>query len=110
MILEALARQVVIQLELKRTSTQLADALDKIRLEEELIPICLYCKGIRNDKGDWSTVEKFIKQFSNVEFTHGVCNQCMWQHFPDVARVLLAEADQNSPQDDHKSLDIILFG
>jgi len=106
--LEALARQVVIQLELKRTSTQLADALDKIRLIEGLIPICSYCKGIRNDKGYWSTVEKFIKQFSNAEFSHGVCDQCMRQHFPEVARVLLAEADQNSPQDDHESSDKLL--
>jgi len=99
--LEALARQVVNQMELRRTSEQLADALNKIRLMEGLIPICSYCKGIRNDKGYWSTVEKFIKQFSNVEFSHGVCDRCMRQHFPDVAKVLLAEADQNSPQDDH---------
>jgi GAF domain-containing protein len=49
--LEALARQVVIQLELKRISAQLADALDMIKLMEGLIPICSYCKGIRNDKG-----------------------------------------------------------
>jgi hypothetical protein len=108
--LEALARQVVIQLELKRTSTQLADALDKIRLMEGLIPICSYCKGIRNDRGYWSTVEKFIKQFSNVEFSHGVCDRCMRQHFPDVAQVLLADADQNSPQDDDYGLSDKLLG
>jgi GAF domain-containing protein len=106
--LEALARQVVMQLELRRTSAQLADALDKIKLMEGLIPICSYCKGIRNDKGFWSTVEKFIKHYSNVEFSHGVCDRCMQQHFPDVAQVLLAEANQDSPNDKHDPLDELL--
>ena len=107
-ILEALARQVVIQLEFKRTSAQLAEALDKVKLMEGLIPICSYCKGIRNDAGYWSTVEKFIKQFSNVEFSHGVCDRCMQQHFPEVARVLLPEADHNSPPDGSESSNELL--
>ena len=90
---------MVTQLELQRVSAQLADALDKIKLMEGLIPICSYCKGIRNDDGYWSTVEKFINYFSDVEFTHGVCDRCMQQHFPDVAKVLLkedTEYDMNS--------------
>jgi GAF domain-containing protein len=106
--LEALARQVVMQLELKRTSARLANALDKIKLMEGLIPICSYCKGIRNDKGYWSTVEKFIKRYSNVEFSHGVCDSCMRQHFPDVARVLLAETEQDSQHHDHDSSEELL--
>jgi GAF domain-containing protein len=97
--LKSLARQVVTQLELQRVSAQLADALERIKIMEGLIPICSYCKGIRNDDGYWSTVEKFINYFSDVEFTHGVCDRCMQQHFPDVAKVLLkeeAEYDMNS--------------
>ena len=91
--LEALARQVVTQLELRRVSSQLADALDKIEIMEGLIPICSYCKGIRNDQGYWSTVEKFIQQHSDVEFTHGVCDRCMQIHFPKVAEVLLPQTN-----------------
>ncbi|XGV94601.1 MAG: GAF domain-containing protein [Leptolyngbya sp. BL-A-14] len=91
--LEALARQVVVQLELQRVSAQLATALAKIELMAGLVPICSYCKGIRDDEGYWSSVEKFIEQYSDVEFTHGVCNTCMRQHFPEVADVLLTEDD-----------------
>ena len=91
--LEALARQVVTQLELRRVSSQLADALEKIEIMGGLIPICSYCKGIRNDQGYWSTVEKFIQQYSDVEFTHGVCDRCMQIHFPQVAEVLLDQTD-----------------
>ncbi|WP_107668528.1 GAF domain-containing protein [Cyanothece sp. BG0011] len=93
--LNALARQVMMQLELRRVSSQLATALDKIKVMEGLIPICSYCKGIRNDQGYWSTVETFIEQHSDVEFTHGICNECMKVHFPDVAEVLLKENDDS---------------
>ncbi|MCP9887483.1 GAF domain-containing protein [Cyanobium sp. ATX 6A2] len=82
--LEALARQVVLQLELKRVSDQLAGALERINVMEELIPICSYCKGIRNDQGYWQSVEAFIKSHDNVEFSHGVCNTCMEKYFPEV--------------------------
>lgn len=92
--LEALARQVVTQLEFRRVASNLANALNKLELLEGLVPICSYCKGIRNDQGYWSTVEKFIQQHSEVEFTHGVCNDCIRQHFPEVAEVLL-----ESPED-----------
>lgn len=97
--LEALARQVVVQIELRRISTQLADSLERIRLMEGLIPICSYCKGIRNDQGYWSTIEKFIEQHSDVSFTHGVCNDCMQQHFPEVAEILLGEEAATSAED-----------
>lgn len=106
--LEALARQVVMQLELRRTSAQLADALDKIELMEGLIPICSYCKGIRNDKGYWSTVEKYIKRHFNVEFSHGVCDSCMQHFFPEVAQVLLAGADSDILHDEDSSSDELL--
>jgi GAF domain-containing protein len=82
--LQALARQVVLQLELRRISTELALALEKIDLMEQLIPICSYCKGIRNDRGYWQSVEKFIQSYADVEFSHGVCDNCMREHFPEV--------------------------
>ena len=107
--LEALARQVVMQLELRRVSSQLAKALETIKRMEGLIPICSYCKGIRDDQGYWSSVEKFIEQFSDVEFTHGVCNSCMRRHFPEVADVLLTESDaKNNTENGLASQDELL--
>ncbi|MGB3200033.1 MAG: GAF domain-containing protein [Nodosilinea sp.] len=93
--LEALARQVVVQLELQRVSSQLAETLEKLEIMAGLIPICSYCKGIRDDQGYWSTVEAFIQQHSEVGFTHGVCNECMKRHFPEVANVLLSDQESN---------------
>lgn len=97
--LKALARQVVMQLELSRISAQLADALEKIELMEGLMPICSHCKGIRNDQGYWLTVEEYLKQYSNVEFSHGICDSCIQKYFPDIAQVILAKTEQNSQDD-----------
>ena len=97
--LEALARQVVVQIELKRVSAQLAEALEKVDVMAGLIPICSYCKGIRNDRGYWSTVEDFIVQRSDVEFTHGVCDRCMHEHFPEAAEVWLSQTNTQAPGD-----------
>jgi len=41
-----------------------------------LIPICAHCKKIRDDKGYWNRVEKFIESHSEAEFTHDICPEC----------------------------------
>lgn len=93
--LEGIGRQVVTQLELRLVSARLAQALEKINLIEELIPICSYCKAIRNDAGYWSSVEAFIKQHADVAFTHGVCESCIEKHFPEVAEAMRQEDAYN---------------
>jgi hypothetical protein len=86
----------VTQLELRLVSARLAQALEKINLIEELIPICSYCKAIRNDTGYWSSVGAFIKQHADVAFTHGVCESCIEKHFPVVAQAIRKQ-DAYSP-------------
>jgi GAF domain-containing protein len=100
--LEVLTRQVVLQLELKRVSDQLAGALQRIDVMEQLIPICSYCKGIRNDQGYWQTVEAFIKSHDNVEFSHGVCDACMSEYFPEVDQRMKRESTPEFPDDGPK--------
>lgn len=89
--LAALARQVVSQLELRRVSAQLANALEQIEVMANLIPICAYCKDIRDDQGDWSTIEEFMAKHTEVEFTHSVCDRCMQEHFPAAAKLWSAK-------------------
>ncbi|MDH3692195.1 MAG: GAF domain-containing protein [Gammaproteobacteria bacterium] len=82
--LAALASQVVVQLELRRVSAALADTIAKVELLEGVIPICSYCKSIRNDKGYWDTLEDFMKDYSDQKFSHSICTDCMEKRFPDV--------------------------
>ncbi len=55
---------------------ELQDALAEVRKLSGLIPICLSCKKIRDDRGYWSRVEEYISKYSSAKFTHGYCPDC----------------------------------
>ena len=75
--LQALSRQVMALLELRRVSTHLADALEHVKNLQGLLPICAWCKRIRDDKGYWDQVEAYIHKSTGADFTHGICPQCL---------------------------------
>ena len=62
---------------------KLQKTLDEIKTLEGLIPICSYCKKIRDDSGFWGNVEQYISKHSNVDFSHGICPDCLKEHYPD---------------------------
>ena len=55
----------------------LQQALAKVKTLSGLLPICSYCKKVRDDKGYWEEVDSFIRLHSSAEFTHSVCPDCM---------------------------------
>jgi GAF domain-containing protein len=75
--LQALSRQVMALLELRRVSTHLAEALDHVKKLQGLLPICAWCKRIRDDRGYWDQVEAYFHKSTGADFTHGICPQCM---------------------------------
>jgi len=83
--LKQLARLVVNLLELRRASAALAEALSSVKTLSELLPICSYCKSIRDDKGYWDRVEGYIQDHTDAKFSHGICPDCLKQHFPEIA-------------------------
>jgi hypothetical protein len=84
--LQALSRQVMALLELRRVSARLANALEQVKTLQELLPICAWCKRIRDDKGYWDQVEAYFHKHTGADFTHGICPQCLeklhvkWKH------------------------------
>jgi sigma-B regulation protein RsbU (phosphoserine phosphatase) len=69
-------RIVELQLSLARRVAQLEDALARVKQLQGLLPICSYCKKIRNDNNYWQQVEGFIKEHSEARFSHGICPDC----------------------------------
>jgi len=63
---------------------ELQDALANIKTLRGLLPICSYCKKIRDDKGYWNRIESYIQDHSGAEFTHGMCPECWKKHYPDL--------------------------
>lgn len=70
------ARVVQLQTALAERVMELEKALSDVKSLHGLLPICSYCKRIRNDGNYWQRVESYISEHSEAEFTHGVCPQC----------------------------------
>lgn len=62
--------------EREKLINELRDALNNIKTLRGLLPICAWCKKVRNDKGYWEQVETYVQEHSDAEFTHGMCPDC----------------------------------
>ena len=59
-----------------------------------LIPICSWCRKLRDDKGYWESVESYVTQRSSVEFTHGICPECLGK------QAVESDDGENAPRPD----------
>lgn len=59
--------------------TQRQSELGELR---DLVPICCHCKRVRDDGGFWQRVETYVARVSQLKFTHGLCADCLEQHYP----------------------------
>jgi PAS domain S-box-containing protein len=55
---------------------ELQEALGKVNVLKGLLPICAWCKKIRDDSGYWQQIEAYIRDHSEADFTHGICPAC----------------------------------
>lgn len=60
----------------ERLIKQLNNALAEVNTLQGLLPICSYCKNIRNEEGEWQKLEKYIREHSEANFSHGICDKC----------------------------------
>jgi hypothetical protein len=56
--------------------TELQAALTTVKQLHGLLPICSYCKSVRNDQNYWEQVEQYVAEHSNLQFSHGICPTC----------------------------------
>ena len=70
---------------------ELEEALSRVKTLQGLLPICSYCKKIRNDRNYWQQVEGYISDHSGAQFSHGICPDC-------YARYVQPELDQLQSQ------------
>lgn len=71
---EQRVREAVIQRQ--RANGDLRAALSEVQTLKGLIPICAHCKKIRDDEGFWKSVESYISDRSEAQFSHSICAEC----------------------------------
>jgi PAS domain S-box-containing protein len=64
--------------------SDLQKALSEVKTLRGFLPICMYCKQIRDDKGYWSKVESYIHKHSDAKFSHSICPECAKKNYPDM--------------------------
>jgi len=76
----------IIRLEsnLRLRNDELEESLRTIRQLKSLLPICMFCKKIRNDENYWQQLESYIHDQTGADFSHGICPDCFRLHYPDA--------------------------
>lgn len=60
----------------QRLEQELLQSIEECKVLRGIIPICAYCKKIRNDEGAWDQVEHYIRKHTDATFSHGICPEC----------------------------------
>ena len=71
------------QIEKDNLIVELKESLLQVRTLEGIIPICMHCKEIRDDKGSWNKLEKYISEHSEAQFSHSLCEKCLEKYYPE---------------------------
>jgi methyl-accepting chemotaxis protein len=69
--------------EKRRVENSLRIAQEQVRQLEGIIPICMYCKQIRDDSDCWHQLEVYISEHSDAFFSHGICPTCFDERYGD---------------------------
>jgi hypothetical protein len=85
LVIHDLSVRRALELEREKLITELQAALGDIKTLRGLLPICASCKEIRDDKGSWGGLERYIMDHSDAQFSHDICPGCIRKLYPDLA-------------------------
>ncbi|MGH9862432.1 MAG: response regulator [Candidatus Acidiferrales bacterium] len=87
-------RVLELQANLAARVQELEEALKRVRQLQKLLPICSHCKKIRNDQNYWQQVEGYISEHTDVQFSHGICPECLVKLYPAHAQRIVSTAPE----------------
>ncbi len=72
------------ELQRKFLIQELRQKIEEIKTLRGLLPTCMHCHKIRDDDGYWERFERYISKHSEAIFSHGVCPECLQEHYPEA--------------------------
>jgi signal transduction histidine kinase len=115
---DLLIRSMRYAIERQKMIAQLEKNLKEIKTLRGLIPMCAWCRNIRDDKGYWKKVEKYIEEHTDASFTHGICPRCMKKVNPELHEKILKddrlkkdaeESPEDAAPEDYGSIKVLLL-
>ena len=89
-------RIIEMQAQMAEEVKQLRAALAHVKTLQGILPICAFCKKIRDDDDYWQQVEQYVTLHSDAVFSHAICPECLKKHYPEYAQALPEEEDSKS--------------
>lgn len=83
---EAKREQAIIKLE---------KALSEIRTLRGILPLCSFCKKVRDDQGYWEQVDIYLLKHSEAGISHSVCPECMKRHYPEEYDAIRSRSNED---------------
>ena len=66
-----------------RVAERIVQLTERVRTLEGILPMCAYCRRIRDERGAYQSLEDFVSDKTPAQFSHGVCPECAHKHFGD---------------------------
>ncbi|MEQ1919924.1 MAG: response regulator, partial [Elusimicrobiota bacterium] len=66
-----------------RVAERIVQLTERVRTLEGILPMCAYCRRIRDERGAYQSLEDFVSDKTPAQFSHGVCPECAKKHFGD---------------------------
>jgi PAS domain S-box-containing protein len=93
-MIEDISARWLLNQDREKLIVQLKAALANVKTLSGLLPMCAWCKRIRDDQGSWSDVEHYVRRQTDADFTHGICPDCQNQVRRDLG---LSPEDEVAP-------------
>ncbi len=77
--------------EREKLIANLQEALNEIKTLRSILPLCSFCKKIRDDKGYWEQVDVYIQKHLQADITHGICPECLKKNYPGEYALIFPE-------------------
>ncbi|HWW82506.1 MAG TPA: hypothetical protein VNZ26_02825 [Vicinamibacterales bacterium] len=88
---------LLIGLWFERLASHEAQVRRHVETLEGLLPICIFCKSIKNHRGQWEPLEPYLSKRSDTQFSHCYCPVCQRKHFPDLYNDRISETPPPRP-------------
>lgn len=97
-------RIIELQENLAQRIKELEDALHQVRQLQGMLPICSYCKKVRNDENYWQQVEDYVSDHSEAIFSHSICPACDKKYMKPQLKKLASTLEHSEEHDDDREL------
>lgn len=88
LLLRQLETENELEKKVEERTNKLQKSLDEIKTLQGILPLCSFCKKVRDDQGYWEQVDVYIHKYSEADISHSICPECMKKNYPEEYEAL----------------------